>query len=84
MGFQFKLRRGTSGAWMAADPVLLEGEPGVETDTDRLKVGDGVRRWSELPYYLSEGRIGELVDDKIVTGPGEAPNLALLWQNAIA
>lgn len=43
-------RRDTAANWTAANPVLQSGEIGFETDTDRLKVGDGVRSWSLLPY----------------------------------
>jgi hypothetical protein len=45
-----QLRRDTSTAWLAANPVLAAGEPGVETDTGRFKLGDGVRNWANLPY----------------------------------
>lgn len=43
-------RRGTAAEWTAADPVLENGEPGYETDTRRLKVGDGVTAWTALGY----------------------------------
>lgn len=29
---------------------MLERELGVETDTGKIKVGDGVTRWADLPY----------------------------------
>jgi hypothetical protein len=32
--------------------VLDSGEPGLERDTNRLKIGDGVTPWNRLPYYL--------------------------------
>jgi hypothetical protein len=43
------LRRNTQSGW---DPnfVLLSGEPGVETDTGQMKVGNGVTPWYLLPY----------------------------------
>lgn len=46
----FKLRRATASAWTTADPVLAAGEPGIETDTARMKVGNGVGVWSALSY----------------------------------
>ena len=30
--------------------VLLAGEIGVESDTHKMKVGDGTTTWGELPY----------------------------------
>lgn len=47
---RFQLRRGTAAEWGTANPVLAIGEPGVETDTGKLKVGDGTRPWATLPY----------------------------------
>lgn len=44
------LRAGTQAQWTAANPVLETNEPGYETDTKRIKVGDGVTAWSALPY----------------------------------
>lgn len=54
MSQRIQLRRGTSEEWSLADPVLLPGEQGYETDSSRLKVGDGVTRWSSLPYIASD------------------------------
>jgi hypothetical protein len=39
----FLLRRGTSEAWNRVNPVLHYGEPGFEKDTNKLKIGDGVK-----------------------------------------
>lgn len=50
---RIQLRRGTSAQWAAANPVLAAGEPGVDLDTDVLKIGDGVTAWATLPYQGS-------------------------------
>lgn len=47
---RFQWRRDTAAAWTAADPVLLDGETGYETDTKKFKIGDGVTAWTALPY----------------------------------
>lgn len=47
---RIQVRRDTASAWTAANPVLQAGEPGLETDTGRIKYGDGVRNWNTLPY----------------------------------
>ena len=36
--------------WTTRNPVLAEGEYGLENDTFLLKIGDGVRDWTHLPY----------------------------------
>jgi hypothetical protein len=43
-------KRGTASRWTSTNPVLLAGEIGVETDTNKLKVGDGVTQWNSLGY----------------------------------
>jgi hypothetical protein len=45
-----QLRGGTLAAWAAANPLLLDREMGVETDTGRFKIGNGVLNWNSLPY----------------------------------
>lgn len=47
---RMKLRQGTAGTWAALNPVLLAGEPGYETDTKRLRIGDGVTAFTSLPF----------------------------------
>lgn len=43
-------RRDTAANWTSANPVLLAGEIGLETDTDLFKFGNGVSTWTSLPY----------------------------------
>jgi hypothetical protein len=50
MAVNILLRRGTASEWTASNPSLLEGEVGIETDTKKLKVGDGLTVWASLPY----------------------------------
>lgn len=71
MLFKFQLRRDTNANWTAANPILLDGEPGVETDTKKFKLGDGVSHWSTLPYYLSTDSLAAYVQSLI----GEADPL---------
>jgi hypothetical protein len=49
-----KLRRALSSDWSAVNPILLAGEPGVELDTFKLKIGNGFLTWEELPYINGE------------------------------
>ncbi len=75
----FLLRRGTAAQWSTADPVLSAGEPGFETDTGVLGVGDGVTTWSSLTTKITLGGGGgpgdvvgpsSAVDDRIATFDG--------------
>ena len=45
-----QLRRDLSGLWSLSNPILSAGELGIETDTHKLKVGDGTLHWNDLPY----------------------------------
>ena len=42
--------RNTAAGFTAANPVLGYGVTGLETDTGKIKVGDGVAAWTALPY----------------------------------
>lgn len=50
-----QLRAGTAAAWTTANPTLAAGEPGLETDTRKLKFGDGATAWAGLAYATSAG-----------------------------
>lgn len=52
MAIQIQLRRDTAANWTAQNPVLAEGEPGVETDTLYMKVGNGTTAWVSLAYLV--------------------------------
>lgn len=56
--YRFQLRRGTSTEWAAANPVLLEGEPGLDIDVGSIKYGDGVTAWDGLPF-VAQGPKGD-------------------------
>lgn len=55
MADQIRLRRDSAADWTTANPVLLDGEAGVESDTHRVKFGDGSTAWSALPYTDAAG-----------------------------
>jgi hypothetical protein len=50
---RIRLRRGTAAQWSAANPVLALGEPGFETDTSRVKIGDNTTAWNALAYFTT-------------------------------
>lgn len=54
MPIQIQFRRGTFLEWEAADPLLAEGEVGLETDTAKFKIGNGIDTWNDLEYASGE------------------------------
>lgn len=50
---RIQLKKDTCEAWRINNPVLLDGEAGYESDTNLMKVGDGIHRWLELDYTNS-------------------------------
>lgn len=50
MSVQIKLRRDTAANWVSVNPILGAGEPGLETDTLKIKYGDGASHWNQLTY----------------------------------
>ena len=70
----FQVRHDWAIMWAAKNPLLREGEPGLEIDTRRVKYGDGVTHWNLLEY--SPAVIIPEVDDE------DSPSLELLYQNA--
>lgn len=51
--------------WAEKNPLLQKGELGHETDTGRIKVGDGVSYWNDLPYAYRAGYTREEIDEII-------------------
>ncbi|GHU70087.1 hypothetical protein FACS1894184_15050 [Clostridia bacterium] len=41
---------GTAAQMAANNPILKNRELGLETDTRRVKIGDGATTWNSLPY----------------------------------
>ena len=69
---QIKLRRDTSANFTSKNPVLGIGEPAYETDTKKLKIGDGTTAYTQLEYFSAGGggstNISATLPLKIVDG----------------
>mgnify|MGYP000294000709 FL=1 len=63
---RIQLRNDSASNWASANPVLLEGEVGIEIDSarNRIKIGDGTTAWNDLPYFLDarEEEVGDYDD----------------------
>lgn len=55
--YRFRVRRRTAANWTSLNEVLLEGEFGLETDTGKLKMGNGSAGWNARPYIGSANYI---------------------------
>lgn len=67
MALQWQIRRDTAAQWTANNPILAEGEFGVETDSLNtnslmIKIGNGTSAWNDLVYTL-QGLQGEAGQD---------------------
>jgi hypothetical protein len=65
MTTRIKLRRDIAANWTQTNPVLAAGEPGLETDTGKVKYGNGTAPWVQLSYSGGDG--DTLSDDHAVT-----------------
>jgi hypothetical protein len=52
MAIRIQLRRDTAANWTSANPVLLAGEIGIETDTLQFKIGNG-NNWNSITDYAN-------------------------------
>ena len=70
---QIQLRRDTAANWTVANPVLAEGELGVELVTAQVKLGNGTSTWNELDYLLDKSVISDYAteDDAKAAGLAE-------------
>jgi hypothetical protein len=71
----------TRSAWSAQNEVLMAGEPGVESQTANLKIGDGRTAWNALPYHGCPGYWGSFWDTTSQTATANTPTAMLLRKN---
>ena len=55
MADMIQIRRDTASNWTSANPILAQGEMGAETDTSKIKIGDGTTAWASLGYLIDAG-----------------------------
>lgn len=65
-------QRGTKAEWENSKLILLDGELAVESDTTKIKIGDGKSKYIDLPYIeIGNIRVSDLSEEDIkkITGP---------------
>ena len=68
-----KLRRDTAANWTTANPVLEEGEVGIELDTRKQKIGDGVTAWNSLAYDYGSTALQSITSSDVTSALGYTP-----------
>jgi hypothetical protein len=64
---QIQIRRGTAAQWTSSNPTLASGEQGFETDTNKMKIGNGSTAWNSLSYAIT-GALGTVTSITAGTG----------------
>ena len=63
---RIQVRRGTSTDWSTVNPTLAAGEIGFESNTKKVKIGDGTTAWNSLDYISSDVPvIDEIAQDAV-------------------
>lgn len=88
---RIQFRRGKKAFWESENPTLYSGEPGLEVDTHKWKLGDGSTPWLALSYEsdfgadipVDQASLGEHIN-ALEPHPvyDDGPDLSLLYQNA--
>jgi len=74
MAIQIQYRNDTAANWTSANPVLLAGEIGYETDTGKAKIGNGSTAWTTLGYFptnvaITSGSLtGVTINNSVIGG----------------
>jgi hypothetical protein len=79
-----QVKRGTASAWTSANTVLAAGEVGFETDTKKMKVGDGSTAWTSLGYTVTDGDITGVTAGTGLSGGGNSGAVTLAIDSTVA
>lgn len=82
-----QLKRATAANWASKNPVLLAGEPGLETDTNKIKFGNGVNAWNQLSYFAAATTVQlpsdfwEQLEDRVAGMLVDNANMQVLYND---
>jgi hypothetical protein len=79
-----QIKRGTASAWTSANPTLNSGEMGFESDTKKMKVGDGTTTWTSLAYTATDGDISGVTASTGLQGGGTTGTVSLSIDSTVA
>ena len=89
-----QIRRDTAANWTSANPVLANGEQGYETDTKKMKIGDGSTTWTSLAYFAGGSggsstwieltdTVSAIIANQLVIGNGAGNQLGFVNPNTL-
>jgi hypothetical protein len=81
---QIQVRRGTAANWTSTNPTLSAGEFGFETDTLKLKCGNGSTAWNSLAYTGNDGDITGVTAGTGITGGGTSGTVTVSIDSTVA
>lgn len=71
---QLRFREDTAQNWKIANPILASSEPARETDTGKIKIGDGITAWNNLSYLQTAGGSDVVIDNTVTVDNTEVLN----------
>ena len=75
-----QFRRGSTKSWKSTKVKLAAGQPGYDKDKHKIKIGDGTKLWSALPYVggLSAKEILDSEDNAKSKAKADAEDITLI------
>ena len=78
-------RNDTAANWASNNPILLQGEIGIERVTNKFKVGDGVTAWNSLAYVSNlEGTVSIVEDTSYPESSDTDYDIGTLWVGTVS
>ena len=82
--FRQQWKRDTAGNFTSDNPILLVGEPAIETDANKWKIGDGSTAWNDLPYMgITQNTPANIASTNVIytfpTAPHHNQEVGLSW-----
>jgi hypothetical protein len=88
----WQVRRDTAANWTSANPILAAGEIGFETNTFKIKLGNGSLAWNSLAYIGSlelaahaaaTPNVHGIADTSLLLDQGDIGTLVQGWTQAL-
>ena len=79
MATRIQLRRDISANWATNNPILAEGEIGIELLSNKIKIGDGITSWNLLNYVYSE----KIINDNLLGSIDGTNNIFIIDNNIL-